>query len=147
MDFEVFKQNLRSLNQLLYVDMNHRVFTQNPLGTSGIYIRSHFDDPIDVSVLSGDERRIGEAYNASPDRYLTWVTHQSVPEGDKYDENGKPTAKGWRSIVRGLVKQRHVRERKAQKVFGWYLSDYDLMEYPQKLEFERKYGSDHGIHT
>lgn len=151
MDLGTFKFLLKKLNPRIFVDENHRVFTTNKeLGSSGIYLRGKKYDHIDSSVLDGDARKSADAYNDSNDIYIGWVTHGIVPEGDIFDENGRIIARGWRTTIKSLCQKGYIDEKKAKKVFSWNPSDYDMMNYEQKLEFERKYGStitDIGVFT
>lgn len=150
MDLGLFKQKLRALNPRLYVDEKHQVTQLNKIGTSGIYLKDQRSEKIDSEWLDGDSRRIAEAYNSTPDLYVGWTTHQYIPEGDKFDDNGKLIARGWRTTLKMLWQAGHIDIKKAGKVFNWYLSDYDRMNYNQRIKFERAYGatdSDSRIHS
>lgn len=137
----IFREKLKRLNHKLYVDMKHVIYTLNPEGTSGLYLKDFNSGQIDSSVLSGDERRIADAYNSAPDEYIGWVSHGWVPEGDQFDEKGHIISKGWRTIVKHLVDRGYAKQRRAEEIFGWHRSSYDMMNFEQKMEFEKKYAN------
>jgi len=141
MDLSTFKYLLHKLNPRIYVDDKHRVVELNPMGTSGIYLRGERYEYTDSSVLSGESKRLLDAYNSSPDIYIGWTTHGSVPEGDIFDDKGRIIARGWRTTLKSLWQKGYINKNKAQKIFGWNPSDYDYMTYEQKIEFERKYAT------
>src|SRR5579864_7544878 len=99
MDFGLFQEKLRELHPQLYVDVNHRIYSLNPLGTSGIYLRRMRGESL-LEGIGNFQKEIRQ-YNQTADKYVTWVTHQWVPEGDKF-KGKRCIAMGWRTIVKNL---------------------------------------------
>jgi hypothetical protein len=130
MDINAFQDLLQDLNPKLYVDFKKRMYSLNPDGTSGIYLRGkkreHMKGYTQEAAIS----------NAQEDDYIAWCTHGWVPEGNKYDENGRMVAFGWRSIVRRLIDKGVVDRAKAFRRVGYLNSDYDRMSHEEKLRFE-----------
>lgn len=139
MDFPTFYEKLKELNPFLYVDLNHVTYATNKVyGSSGIYLKGTQRELIKMSGLEDAELSSQvKDWNAAQDDYVGWVTHGVVPEGDKFDENGRHVFNGWRTIVKRLVNQGITTKEKAKLVFGWEESTYDRLNYSQRVEFEK----------
>lgn len=134
MDSGEFIYKLKRLNPRIYLDLNHRVYSTNPiLGSSGIYLKDVKDAPVQSDSKEAQE------LNSAPDLYIGWMTHGYVPEGDEFDlKTGKLLSPGWRSILKKLTNKKYLPEEKTRKVFRWYPSTYDTLTYDEKLAFERR---------
>lgn len=139
MDFKVFQRKLRELHPDIFIDMEHVTYATNKeFGSSGIYLGNTRRETI--SEIGAHESIIDEvkAWNNATSDYLAWVAHAPyVPEGDKFDDNGKHIFMGWRTIVKRLVEKGVTTREKANRVFGWQESSYDRYNYEQRMEHER----------
>lgn len=149
MDFNIFEEKLKKLNPKLYIQKEKKIFSVNKEhGSTGIYLKDVRREQIEddsigyIKNKAGDYIKVDnmtneiEKHNAEPDSYVGWVTYDFVPEGEKFDQNGKLIAIGWRTIVKRLVHKGITTEKLAKNIFGWSESAYDRLSYDQRREFE-----------
>jgi len=90
----------------------------------------------DVSVVSGDTARFAEATEAGHlDRFVTGVPTGWVPEFDVFNPTtGRQLAKGWRTVLRELLRRDLTTRERIQRHFGVWLneSDYDRLSFDEK---------------
>jgi hypothetical protein len=140
LDIGTFSQRLRELNPNLYIDTNHRTHsTGSSEGTSGIYLRNRQAAPIAAYGLGRGYVSGAESENSSPDKYVGWVQHGYIPEGDIFNsDTGQVICQGWRTIVRRLLAAGLVSSQKACKAFGYTESWYDRLQYNERLTLFKK---------
>ena len=138
MEFSTFREKLSRLNRDIYIHKNATFALNKEWGTSGIYLKNRRREKLkNIGVLEGAELESARKHNADDSQYIGWTARKWVPEGNKYDEEGRLIAPGWRSILIKMIKQGLIQRDKAEKIFGATLfSTYDLMSNKKKREFE-----------
>lgn len=134
------EKQLKKLNPRLYISKALNTQYNPELLSSGIYVQG-FNDTGRVNLsdadLSTDEYQAAKHVNETPDKYLTWCTWKHVPEGNRYDDKMRITAKGWREILLILSSHNLIDIQKARKAFNrpsLGLEDYDRLTHQQKWE-------------
>jgi hypothetical protein len=73
----------------------------------------------DLQYLASDARNYLEAYEmGSTAQFICGVPQGWVPEYDLVDGRGRILARGWRSIVKHLIKSGYTTPEKARRAFG-----------------------------
>lgn len=140
----VFKSKLKKLNPDLFVDDTQARVVNGEWKASMLccnkFKRAKEMLPSEYAQLGDDARKWLQAKDGGwlPE-YICGVPVGYVPEYDVFDENGRPLARGWRSICMVLATRGYTTLEKARRVFSSSLGEraYDRMTLDEKSEAAR----------
>lgn len=140
----VFKEKLRRLNPSLYLKEDIASQRDEHNSASGIYSRAKMrdDKKSNYNQLDTAARQwLTAKESGNMDTYITACPNGWIPEYDVIDvDTGRLVAKGWRTIVLFLVKQRQCSLERARNIFSRTLGEHtwDLASYEGRLQMARK---------
>lgn len=140
----IFKSKLKQLNPHLYVREDAQIARNKEHSATGIYTKNvHRENTkSDYNYLNADAAQWLEAKETgNTDTFITACPSGWIPEYDTFDiESGRVLAKGWRTIVLHLVKEKHCSLERAQRIFTSSLGEHtwDRAGFEGRLSIARK---------
>jgi len=143
-----FISKIKQLNPRLYVRSDQKTSINEDWSVVGLYLREGggSKQSVSSSVLTGAKspksRYLCEIYHGAKDKFIIGIPHNWVPEYSIFDlEKGETLARGWRSILVGLLKLQLIDRKSTQKIFNCASlgnSDYDHLSAGEKLRQARE---------
>ena len=135
-----FAQKLKKLNKDIYIDTSYKRALTSKRFACGLFLRKKQGSK-SVNYTNAPSFEAREWLQAGDDGHLDQhigsVPTEYVPEHDEFDVEGRLIARGWRSIVSGLIKKGIVPREKARNLFSRSLgeTDYDRASNTKRKEW------------
>ena len=144
-----FQNKLKKINPSLYVQTDKSIVRPEGHRHSGIYLKNYKREHMtiarsDYGAVNPNHIKFLEALEKGElDTFICGICLDFIPEYDIFNlEYSRMCVPGWRSIALTLVEKKVATIAKVRKAFnckGLGESDYDKMNFFQKLEFAKRF--------